>query len=301
MLNETLEFEEYTSNATIPEMMPTRLHKQNIKGSRAGEISGISRPMLIIARKYMFEDENLPFDKKALKAKEALLSWLGFSNDALPIASWLKNYCCFLYPGFEKAVEAKNKQFARGIFPVDCKSDNDLNAIRYDHILSEAFRMGRLRRYYLVCDEEPQSLMQTEIKKLSDTNSLANLRKGDLDSILKITAYYLLQRGNSDQEYIFVTMTDVCNWISRNAQNSRKQCFSRYYFRGVEPLIAYRDMANNRSKLSINGEWIGHFSIVEANEWKTDKDGKHYFMSDGGYSKSLLDGLGVLYEDIVEK
>ena len=298
MLNEMLEFEEYTSNASAPEKMPTRLHKQNIKGSRAGEISGISRPMLIVARKYMFEDENLSFDNQILNAKEALLSWLGFSNGLPQISSWLRNYCGFLYPGFEKAVEGKSKQFGRGIFPVENKSDNDLNAIRYDHILSEAYRMGRLRRYYLVCDEEPQALMQSEIKKLSDTNSLANLRKGDLDSILKITAYYLLQRRDSDQKYIFVTMTDVCNWIGRNAQNSRKQCFSRYYLKRGEPLIDYRDMANNRSKISIKDEWINHFLIVEENGQEIAS--KQYYMSDGGYSKSLLDGLGVLYADVTE-
>ena len=93
-------------------------------------------------------------------------------------------------------------------------------------------------------------------------------------------------------------MTDVCNWIGRNAQNSRKQCFSRYYLKGGEPLIEYRDMANNRSKISIKDEWINHFSIVEENELEIKP--KIYYMSDGGYSKQLLDGLGVLYADVTE-
>ena len=295
MLNEVLEFEEYTSKANIPEMMPTRLHKQNIKGNRKGEIIGIYRPMLIIARKYMFEVENLSFDKQVLRAKEALSSWLGFSSEDPSIASWLKNYCGYLYPGFEKTVEDKSKQFGKGIFPVDCKSDNDLNTIRYDHILSDAYRMGKLRRYYLACDEEPLNLMKKEIKKLSEKNGRDNLKKVDLDPILKVTAYYLLQRGDSDQRFIFVTMTDVCNWIGRNARNSRKQCFSRYLFRGEEPLIDYRDMAHNRSKISMKKEWISHFSIVEENDLKKAEDHNLYFMSDGGYLKSLLEGLDVLY------
>ena len=104
----------------------------------------------------------------------------------------------------------------------------DLNTITLDRIIANAFTMGPLEQYYLVCDGNPfESITvkkntteaNTRNKKKKTKNADANemhlLDPGnnDKDLILKATASYLLQKRFTDQEYVVFNKTDLANWM----------------------------------------------------------------------------------------
>ena len=104
----------------------------------------------------------------------------------------------------------------------------DLNTITLDRIIANAFTMGRLEQYYLVCDGNPfeavtikkntaEANPQSTKPQKNNTNviekKLLDPRNNDKDLILKITANYLLQKRFTDQEYVVFNKTDMSNWM----------------------------------------------------------------------------------------
>ena len=156
--------------------------------------------------------ERLPTDLKTViekfladrdfevKESLAILENFKFTNDDVPKrlkenVGKLKNLLKAL-----NELPDKGKNFSKNLFGgVDAKGDTPFRAITYDRIIANALLEGKLRCYRLACDQE---IFETEII-LKDGKKLS---AKDKDIILKMTAEYLLQRRNSNQEFIVTRM-----------------------------------------------------------------------------------------------
>ena len=138
-------------------------------------------------------------------------------------------------------IKLKNKAryYNRSFYNSDIKTaPYDLNTITLDRIIANAFTMGKLEQYYLVCDCNP--FEATTIKKnTTESNTNDKKKKGknadageehlldpgnnDKDLILKATACYLLQKRFTEQKYVVLNKTDLANWMweKRKAQNCK--------------------------------------------------------------------------------
>ena len=85
-------------------------------------------------------------------------------------------------------LSVKNKNFSKNLFgSLNKQGDTPFRAITYDRIIANALLAGKLRRYYLVCDDE---LFRAK-KILKGTR---NLSTTDVDMILKMILFKSLRR-----------------------------------------------------------------------------------------------------------
>ena len=137
-------------------------------------------------------------------------------------------------------IKLKNKAryYNRSFYNSDVKAaPYDLNTITLDRIIANAFTIGKLEQYYLVCDCNPfeattvkKNTTESNTKKKKkakntneDEEHLLNLLNSDKDLILKATACYLLQKRFTDQKYVVLNKTDLANWMweKRSAKNCK--------------------------------------------------------------------------------
>ena len=197
----------------------------------------------------------------------------------------------------------KNMTFAKGLFSLKdtplvknnprskgMSGFNDFKKITYERIIADALVFGKLKNYYLLCEEQNpfQNLSKETDKKgyksLSDTDKGISEAK---ETILKVTAAYLLRQkmnescedGKEDLP-ILVNLTDIKNWYSKSKLN-----FSKY---GIQiekgngetdtvPLFtepshhAQNAKKQNITKLGLHPQWASKFLLIEASEWKRYK------------------------------
>ena len=176
----------------------------------------------------------------------------------------------------------KGKNFSKNLFGgLDAKGDTPFRAITYDRIIANALLEGKLRCYCLTCDEE---LFKTEIilkggKKLSTK---------DKDIILKMTAEYLLQRRNSDQEFIVTNNANMINWIA----GEKPDCSKRESYTFAETKEKLFEITKidgiNTTKVKLAPKWAKHFRLIE--DGSNDKWGRIFF-SDNGSSEPLKESV----------
>ena len=176
----------------------------------------------------------------------------------------------------------RRENFSKNLFGVlNDKGDTPFRAITYDKIIANALLAGELRCYRLACDEE---LFETRIihkngKKLSAK---------DKDMVLKMTAEYLLQRRNSNQEFIVTNNANMMNWL----MGEKPKCSRRenYAFADTKEKIFESFLIEriNAIKLKLHPEWAKHFRLIK--EGSDTKWGRIFF-SDSGSSEPLQESI----------
>ena len=182
----------------------------------------------------------------------------------------------------------KNKNFSKNLFgSLTAAGDIPFRAITYDRIIANALLAGKLRRYYLTCDEE---LFQTKkilkgSKKLSAT---------DEDMVLKMTAEYLLQRQYTSQEFTETNDSNIMNWVTgaRKPENFDRESY--VLAETSENIFEVRKVnlsGINALKIKLNPHWVNHFRLIEDGTEGTDSILERIFFSDAGSSEPLRRGV----------
>lgn len=163
------------------------------------------------------------------------------------------------------------------------KPGNNFKQITYDLILANAFNLDTLKRYYLVCKEEPfQKLINYSEKKSKGTK----LEVDDEDLILKIVAMYLLQQLNSSciQEYVYINKMEIYNWLLDKTNFE----LEKYRFQLSNEEIFYESIiGGNVKKIKIHPEFRSIFKIVEEMEFDKSENNGRIFFSDFGAGSHL--------------
>lgn len=296
MLNEIGEFEQYTNTAPFGNRLK---YNTLIKGT----FSGLERAMTMIARRVIFGLNNelqLNVEKaEDFEAVEKCLQiWCGFSEDDDPRIpnGWLKAYLqnmLILYKGKPQSIKKinerrqelsdKEKNFKRSIFFISEK--NAFRAINYERIIARAVLLGQLKRYYLFCrfTEDDLKRLRPEDRKF--------LKK---DVVLKLTAYYLLEKCFTDQSWVIFNKANFENWMSSGkVENLHLENFTVCFDEEFEALFEEKMVPNvNVVKLRVNPTWLKHFRLIEESELndemaKPENKGGIFFSDTGGGADPL--------------
>ncbi len=249
MLNEYIEYREYMQ---WPVLAPRILTHKNYAMTDK-KLSGIERPLTVIARKILFDDlgydELMNEESRAdaiKKTVDALKAWLAF-EEAPNVSDSIKDFQTEWFKSFfqEKfgndawsdLVLKKQSQFGESLLPQKNYSlgekDSQANTyklITYERIVADAIYQGPLQKKYLVCKIGFESdivyhVYRSENKKtfLDHTESLKKSAKGIKsncsekllysDLLLRFIAAYLMERNRCGQKNVILNKTDLYNWI----------------------------------------------------------------------------------------
>lgn len=193
----------------------------------------------------------------------------------------------------------KNKTYSKGIFSAAIfqkDSDNDVKAITYESIIADALNLGRLETYFLVYTGKDDPFDSNLIKKQTDKNPLpvlsANSKNGmktkylnARDLILKITAGYLLQKIDTEQEYVYFNQTDMKNWLvleKPDIGGGKDGLITFTYGLNEEPLFSLNTITRNVSKIKLHPGWIKNFRLVKSDFINNpDNRGFTYYIDQG--------------------
>lgn len=182
----------------------------------------------------------------------------------------------------------KNKNFSKNLFgSLNQQGDTPFRAITYDRIIANALLAGKLRRYYLVCDDE---LFRAK-KILKGTRKLSAT---DADMVLKMTAEYLLQRRHTSQEFTETNDSNLMNWLvgSRKPENFARDS---YVFADSGEKIFEVLKVNlggiNALKIKLHPKWTSHFILAEDGTGDVDSIFGRIFFSDAGSSELLRESV----------
>ena len=185
-------------------------------------------------------------------------------------------------------LSTKNKNFSKSLFGgLNEKGDTPFRAITYDRVIANALLAGKLRRYYLVCDDD----LFREKKILKGTRKLLAT---DADMVLKMTAEYLLQRRRTAQEFTETNDSNLMNWLvgSRKPENFARDSY--VFADGGEKIFDLRKVnlgGINALKIKLHPEWTKHFSLVEDGGADVASSLGRIFFSDAGSSEPLRQGV----------
>ncbi len=179
---------------------------------------------------------------------------------------------------------------------------NDYKRITFENIIANAFSMGPLQRYYLVCgDKKFWDLIgkytvgnADKAKKLSDSDKVL---------ILKVAAACLLQAKYQQhgQEFVAINQMDIANWLNEKAA-PEKFGLEKYQFKDSrEPLFTSLTVGNNVKKLRIAPRWRGKdkgMFYIEPDDGEIQDGqeiGGRIFFSDAGAKIHLAKNQGKRY------
>ena len=163
--------------------------------------------------------------------------------------------------------------FSNTMFPKEPKTDNDFKNTYYDRIIANALHSGRLEQYYLVCDIDPFKNNNIVAKARNNGTATPKLLPNDKDLLLKITAYYLLQKKNliHGQEFVLFNKTDLINWLVASDPKLDNDNLKKYIlFNTLDTLIITKSLTvdknkkPNITKLKLHSDWVKHFKIVKS-------------------------------------
>ena len=233
MLNEILEAQEYMYDLKRSKEKPERIVCGAFLKGKSPALSGMERILTIIGRSFIFP-ENIDdmedisqeeFDRRICRAAAALRMWCGlvpktFNNKKVKAAyeelsadpaykgleNWLPNYLKSALDnkkiGIEKydaavnKLRSKKKPFAKPVFSL-ANIPNDYNAINYDKVIANGLiASGPLREYCLVCENRKWFEGIIKIKE----GKVLPFSEADKETVLKVVAYYLLERRRTKKE-----------------------------------------------------------------------------------------------------
>ena len=155
-------------------------------------------------------NEKVLGDLEALKAKYEREE-SGANQSFHTISALQKLHTGFRYMG--------TRMFVPEYKPIDTSAKgNDYKRITFENIIANAFSMGPLKRYYLVC--ENKNFWELIGKYTAGkTDNAKQLSKSDKDLILKVTAACLLQAQfqQHGQEFVAINQMDLANWLCEKA------------------------------------------------------------------------------------
>lgn len=249
MLNEKLEYKEY--------MDGIRPQKRAFQG----DLEGIRRPLVIIAR-------------------NALEEYLGDKNDYKALISDIKiileDFCRNNGVSDKKIETFKNDT----IFQVAAQSlrmsgMDTKRKISFDDIIAEALYLGELKEWCLCC----KALGKTDIYwdgnqlDFSDYSSdnIKPQKKSRLDRFLKLIAVCLIGEYHSGQRENVIIGSDIANWLAKGSFEIGKNVskftrgnttqkdvfFVRRNISGVNKIIPYQDFIKGYD-----------FTICEIKKWE---------------------------------
>lgn len=310
MLDEIREIQEYMYMPSEDREQPGRIKR--IIFCHAGNLNGIERIMTMIARYFLFID-NENTDNCIRRAEAALRMWTG--NTPLDYVEYRKNktydlekeaelapeyeYLAFNYPwlnwwlpvylrmdtkgvdvtkpeNIEKSIKQlqnKKSQFGRKVFSKSFGS-NDYKRISYEKVIANAFSArGPLKRYYLVCtDPEWDRYLHRKSGKKISKHP------NDHDKILKTMGAYMIERSRKyrqDNKSRFepVNYTDIAFWTE--AQKKIDKSFYENYLVEDRPLFkCIIGASGNQSKIKPDEEWYEQsgWSLIDATIDDSDLD-----------------------------
>ena len=176
------------------------------------------------------------------------------------------------------ALENKNSQFNKSIFSSNYMIKNDYKAITYERIIANAFHLGKLEQFYLLCNTHP---FDPELIR-KNTKTKTKIKDSDQDLILKTTALYLLQKQHSDQEYVYFNQADLANWLLKKADPDKFELNKYRLIAPDEPLFDTITINGNITKLRIHPKWIEKFKIVRSCDIDNPENQGRIFYSDPG-------------------
>ena len=250
----------------------------------------ISRVLLAETLQGCLNDENFSTDLKALiekisrkpdfDAREYLKALKDFDSAHVDV-SQIKN----LLEALTKLLN-KNKTWSKNYF--DSLNAKNFRGITYDKVIANALSAGKLRRRRLVCDEElfaTKRILKKDGKKISAK---------DKDTVLKMTAEYLLQRRRTEQKFIVTNNADMTNWLLSSVKSedlSAKR--DQYMLAGSkEKVFEIGEIIGgiNVIKVKLNPEWASHFRLIEDDD-ELDNNRGRIFFGDTGSSEALKENV----------
>ena len=188
----------------------------------------------------------------------------------------------------------KSELWTKSMFSYVQRESGTVKGISFEAVIADALCKGRLERYYLMCDINPfdaDLIMKFNGEKLKSL-SKKNLEKDkrERDRILKITATYLLQKMDKQQEYAFFNKTDTSNWLTELKQELEDADFECYKLAGTNEDIFTFNTITSITKLKLHPEWRKHFKIIKACDIEKPENRGLIFYSDFGSSRYLQEG-----------
>lgn len=189
--------------------------------------------------------------------------------------------------------------FDKGLFTVRVDDANTFRAINYDRVIANALLLGKLRNYCL------KSTESFDVRKFTDKKASGKkVSKGQLDMVLKITAFYLLQKKFSDQRFVPFNNLNMLNWLSTQTKPEKWE-LEEYRFcvksdnaenSSWEPIFEFQNLTGKLKlkKISLHEEWLKKFQLIK---YKDSDDlkrcsydpnkGEQIFYSNTGGSEAL--------------
>ena len=272
MLNEILEAQEYMYDLNSSNEIPERIVCGAFLKGKSPALSGMERILTIIGRSFLFPEniddvESISpeeYNTRICRAAAALRMWCGlvpqtFNNTKVKEAyeelseepefqgleNWLPNYLKRAFENkrikteekYEAAINkirSKKNPFAEPVFNL-ANSSNDYNAIKYDKVIANGLiACGPLREYCLVCENKRwyEGIIKITENKETGKKSISRLSEADKETILKVTAYYLLERkrtkkGSAKVSFEPTNFQALTFWIGVNKDSQKVKVY--YY------------------------------------------------------------------------
>ena len=289
MLNEKLEYKEYTYDLANYEDGPRRIKYSGLRKGGERNIGGLERILTIIARRFLFYDNNEAAGKEDRDAaKLALFSWLGYKpthpdryskpdaqrkKEIDSIFRWLPQYLEKMKEGYEakssggtNAVRNLEKWISLirekgyiGKISGSSKTDKGrhVKIIKIEKVIANSLHRKKLKIFYLAC-KDPH---------FDEKNS-----KMENDTLLRIVAAYMLENYYFDmpsggkycyyneqrQETRFAPFSnvDLSNWYQNlgGIRTESGKGLGAYSYNG-EPTIE-RVGESGDLKIKFNDEWF---------------------------------------------
>lgn len=189
--------------------------------------------------------------------------------------------------------------FDKGLFTVRVDNANTFRAIYYDRVIANALLLGKLRNYCLM------STNSFDVRKFTNKKvSGKKVSEEQLDMVLKITAFYLLQKRFSDQKFVTFNNLNMLNWLSTQTKPEKWELEEYRFFvnpdntenSSWEPIFEFQNLNGKLKwkKISLHEEWLKKFHLIE---YKDDDElerciydlnkGEQIFFSNNGSSEAL--------------
>lgn len=276
MLNEVYEYEQYVTKPDdgYEEIYGRRLQQSMLESG----LTGISRPLRIIARGRLFyDDQKRPTIDLVEDVENYLNNW--FSSEDGWLIPYTKSY---LKKNIRKQIENKIQEYNKPSFSMDPDPQNDFNQIHFDRIIAEAMSLGELSQYYLVadCAAEAEAEEYADVKAdiyerfifkditrkaasdkyisliSEDKQSKDKNRNKYRNDVLMLIAAYLLNYNKHYQNEALFSPSDFSNWRAKKNETARR---IGYYINGQQLFTIVPVFGNKKGpqKLVINDtQWL---------------------------------------------
>lgn len=212
----------------------------------------------------------------------------------------------------------KAKSYNKKMFSSNFTDPPAFRAITFEKIIANAFHMGALEKYVLACENNPFITIRNNgaivptVKKFTEkTVNGLDLIDSDKDLLLRVTAYYLLQKRFTNQAYVVFNQIDLANWLWKKANpdkfhlenyqvfinarpdDNEDKMFTQGTSKSYEPLFSILSIGADKdtnkkgvgvTKIKIHQNWLEKFELVLLDDIEKDSEQQRIYFSDSGSS-----------------